>query len=253
LIDTQQSKADHFLYSTSINGYLMRSLLVTTVMASTVAAVLLIGGCSDASNPTGTSNDDPTPITGTYYIQAKINGKTETMQNQQGPNGLTQQYFSGSNGGDDLPDKYGVIQENGFVRSKIEGTRLVNDTSFHTIRIILVKLFDDRPYDDEVDQILPFTGSMAFGGADDFKDGVEIRWTDAAGKQWSSSFGAADQTGSNFAVTSREAIVPPDNYLGPPLPHFKVKGTFNCKLYDGKGNSIDLTNGIFHLQMIYEV
>lgn len=235
-----------------MNGNLMRSLLVTTVMACTVTTVLFLGGCSDSTNPAGSSNNDVTPITGTYYIQAKINGKTETMQEQQQGLTLTGENHKGHYGGSSGPDEYSVIQETGFSRQTLVGTNLVKDTAYRSIWIGLIRVYDHpyEPTDDELELLLPSTAKID-GSADDYRDGVEIRWTDAAGTEWSSAWGAADQTGSNFTVTSRV-----NNDEKPPYvlgPRYKVKGTFNCKLYDGKGNSIDLTDGKFHLHMLHDV
>jgi hypothetical protein len=234
-----------------MNGYLMRSLLVTTVVACTVAAVLFLGGCTDAT-PTGSSNNDATTITGVYYIQAKINGKTETMQEQQQGNTFTGEHYQGQYGGSSGVDEYSVIQESGFERETLVGTDFVDDPTFHSIWIGLIKVYDHlyKPTDDELDLLLPSTAKVD-GSADDYKDGVEIRWTDAAGTEWSSAWGVADQAGSNFTVTSKVVNDEKPPYVLGPL--YKVKGTFNCKLYDGKGNSIDVTDGKFHLRMVHDL
>ena len=70
-------------------------------------------------------------------------------------------------------------------------------------------------------------------------NGIDISWWDAGNVQWSTGFGAATQTGSTFTVTEMIS----KKVLG--YQDVKIKGTFNCTLYDGSGNSKTVTNGNF--------
>ena len=70
--------------------------------------------------------------------------------------------------------------------------------------------------------------------------GIEIRWTDDDLKVWSTRNGT--QSGSTFNVTKAEPFTTSDgDYQN------KVDGTFNCKLYDTTGNSINVTGGTFFM------
>ena len=69
--------------------------------------------------------------------------------------------------------------------------------------------------------------------------GIEIRWTDDDLKTWSTRNGT--QSGSTFNVTKSE----PFTIEG--MHQNKVDGTFNCKLYDTSGNSINVTGGTFFM------
>jgi len=70
--------------------------------------------------------------------------------------------------------------------------------------------------------------------------GIEIRWTDEDLKTWSTLNGA--QSGSTFDVSKTEPFTTSDgDYQN------KVEGTFNCKLYDNSGNSINVSDGTFFM------
>lgn len=84
-----------------------------------------------------------------------------------------------------------------------------------------------------------FFSVAAYNYDADPSDGIEILWTDEAGNDWSTSYGSADQTGSNFNITSVEDEPGQTHYS------VRVKATFNCKLYDGAGNEKPLTSGQF--------
>ncbi len=65
-------------------------------------------------------------------------------------------------------------------------------------------------------------------------NGISIDWKDKTGKEWSSIFGTANQTGSTFKILSA------DGFLGngQSFLYDKVTIEFTCKLYDGNGNSL---------------
>ena len=67
-------------------------------------------------------------------------------------------------------------------------------------------------------------------------NGVEFQYW-IGGTMWSTSLGTADQTGSAFTVTERVT----GTVLG--YSQVKIKTTFNCKIYDGSGNSKTVTGG----------
>jgi len=75
-------------------------------------------------------------------------------------------------------------------------------------------------------------------------DGVSLRWVDANGTEWSTSYGIADQTGSNFTITESIPGPDPSFYEG-----IALRAVFNCRLYDKNGHSNQLINGRFRLSM----
>ncbi len=76
-------------------------------------------------------------------------------------------------------------------------------------------------------------------------DGITLAWNDAAGTLWTSFNGSADQAGSYFTITKVEYP------FGPTWANLAmITANFDCKLYDGNGNSIHLINGKFR-QPIY--
>lgn len=70
--------------------------------------------------------------------------------------------------------------------------------------------------------------------------GINIIWNDANGTNWETCKGTADQAGSYFTITSVKVI------QAVPLACV-ITANFACKLYDGNGNVINLTNGRFRL------
>lgn len=67
--------------------------------------------------------------------------------------------------------------------------------------------------------------------------GIVISWWDSNNIIWKTDVGTGDQTGSSFSILA----VKEEEQFGDQL--MKVYATFNCKLYDGNGNSKTLTNG----------
>lgn len=70
--------------------------------------------------------------------------------------------------------------------------------------------------------------------------GIEIRWTDEDLKTWSTLNGT--QSGSSFSVTKTEPFTTSEGDF-----QNKVDGTFNCKLYDAAGNSVNVSGGTFFM------
>lgn len=70
-------------------------------------------------------------------------------------------------------------------------------------------------------------------------NGIVIEHRDPSGSVWASNKGSANQSGSVFRIEA----VKEGNDFG--YQNMKVYATFNCKLYDGNGNSKTLTNGKF--------
>lgn len=80
-------------------------------------------------------------------------------------------------------------------------------------------------------------------------DGVNISYYDSLGTEWETFNGTADQTGSSFTVLSAKPIND-GNTTGKPIGAI-VTATFDCILYDKKGNSKHLTNGRFRQAVYY--
>lgn len=68
-------------------------------------------------------------------------------------------------------------------------------------------------------------------------DGVVIRYTDVNGKIWSTDFGTGNQAGSSFRITEHT------NNTSDSRSQKVTTAEVNCKLYDGSGEEILLTNG----------
>jgi hypothetical protein len=71
-------------------------------------------------------------------------------------------------------------------------------------------------------------------------NGVSISWRDeTTGTIWTTYNGSADQTGSAFVIEQVKVLSSQFEYT------IKVLAHFNCKLYDGSGNSKTVTEGKF--------
>jgi hypothetical protein len=72
----------------------------------------------------------------------------------------------------------------------------------------------------------------------DAVNGLKISYYES-GTEWSTDLGSQDQTGSSFVVTDNREQSGTSDYT------VKIKATFNCKLYDGSGQSKIFTEGVF--------
>ena len=125
--------------------------------------------------------------------------------------------------------------------SEEQSLALVNLTTPNGSGVVFVKTFPQKP--DKCVQIeamiypgvFPY-GITSKGSEDKAENGVVVFHTDANGKYWASDLGIGDQTGSKFEVV--EHIANNDGFS-----QRITKARFNCKLYDGQGNSKTLTNG----------
>ena len=155
--------------------------------------------------------------TGTYYFKANIGGKA---YNVSATSNGTIEAGSGVNGTDDV-SIFATIDNNA-------------DGSEFAITKGLMPNFLAASQSDMKNFFNPGTYSYSPGA----QNGIDISWFDANGVAWSTSFGSAGQTGSNFKILS---VADDPDALG--KYYVKVKSQFNCTLYDGNGNSLTVTGG----------
>ncbi len=212
---------------------LLASFLVYT------AAAILLQSCS-TETPTG-----PAAINSEYYLQALIDGTLETQQETESGTTLTAMTLRATEGFGS-GSGYRVLHSTSFLRAM----GLDIDTTYRSLEIAFIYTFAGKPETKEHYDSLVRKESMDFGSAEKGIDGVEITWTDRTGTTWTSSGGTGDQTGSSFVVTAHERAV--QRADRPPVPaRYDTKGTFNCRLYDGRGNFIVVTNGRFSIWTIF--
>lgn len=111
-----------------------------------------------------------------------------------------------------------------------------NNENVFTISII--GLLDTHFPDDEAIKEMFYEGTYPFGNssANQLAAGVEIRYTDANGENWTSQ---GDQSFSHFEITEHVRNKW-DNLSG-----YQTSGTLSCKLYHENGKSILLKNATF--------
>jgi len=218
----------------------------TSSLAWLIAAALLLNGCTD-SNPTSNNNGSDNPSTAPYYIQARANGTSLIYELTALSNGQISESMKGHQGGNGA--NYLVRQEYSFYKVTYINGDFVKDSLAGCPRIAIYKNFDDHPWEEEELDVM-MTTTMAYGGGSEKRDGVEILWTDANGKNWCSSWGTGDQTGSTFKLTEHTKVEYQSGQVK--IGRYASKGTFNCTLYDKQGNSIPMTHGRFSLRTIFE-
>lgn len=118
----------------------------------------------------------------------------------------------------------------------IQMVRFVNDTNpveFATS----FQLFDEGVYD-----YGSFNEDSTYLGI----NGAVVTFTDSTGKVWSSDLlYGAQENWADFEITKHMAVL--QDFYGA-----ETEGTFNCRVFDGLGNSLDLRNGSFKARTIYK-
>ncbi|MEO5931335.1 MAG: hypothetical protein ABIR47_15485 [Candidatus Kapaibacterium sp.] len=220
-------------------------------LSSALIAAGSIAGCAKDSTPTGTDNPTPVALTGKHYVQATIDGKVITQQEQPNSTSLLDLYgqgFSEHSGGASDGKSYLVTQIHAINHSSFVSNQLIPDTAFHPITIEFIYLFPHQPYSSDYDMMIIQGELMTFGSEAKEKRGVEIAWTDATGTKWSTALGSGDQTGSQFLIAEHTKGTAQGGFTS---PHYETKGTFNATLYDKTGKSMKITNGKFSLQTVF--
>ena len=147
------------------------------------------------------------------------------------------------------PDSLGILysQLTTFIRSSFD-PNYVNDIL--TIQMAEY-VFDSVPptYNESIQ--LFAEGTYAYGGWSDVAtnlgvDGAILTYTDSNGRIWTSDSRGGDQENwASFEITDH-ATVEQQQYGA------RTKGTFECRVYDGTGNHLDLRNGSFYARTIFK-
>lgn len=127
------------------------------------------------------------------------------------------------------------------------------DPSFETeiLTIQSVRYFSDTLMPDYNSEFMLFaTGQYGFGAYNEERsnlgtDGIIITYTDADGKIWSSDV----QFGTQESWAQAEITA----HLAVDVPQFgaTTKGRFDCRVFDGTGEHLDLRNGTFTARTIF--
>lgn len=183
-----------------------------------VALALFVSSCA------------PVPEGGTitqiesFYTSAKINGtEVNFTENKDG-------YVNGSGKGGAVVPAFGKYFERQATTFAKNGE---NKFSIYFLKLTA----NTPPSKDEIKSIF-YQGNYAFGNsaAGFIKEGVEIRYVDDNGVEWNSQ---GDQSTSYFEVTEHNKNEN-DSYTP-----YVTSGKFNCKLYNYKGESIDVVDAKF--------
>ncbi|MDP6909715.1 MAG: hypothetical protein QF371_09420, partial [Flavobacteriales bacterium] len=120
----------------------------------------------------------------------------------------------------------------------------------NTLTIQMMKFFSDTSWPSYNSEFLLFDeGLYPYGSWNDDTtdlgpDGVVLVYADNDGKVWSSDqLYGQQETSASFQISS---------HLAADAGQFgaRTKGTFRCRLFDGLGEHLDLTNGSFHARTI---
>lgn len=166
-------------------------------------------------------------ITSSFYFTAVIDGTKVTYED--GKNG----YGSGVGAsGGTVPagcQKEQSLNIRAYVAKKCGGVAILKTFADCNIECSLIKgMFHLGTYT---------YGKRSMSTNQNGVDGAAVYYVDNNGTLWSSDYGAATQTNSNFSITEHIDNTNDDYSVS------ITKATFNCTLYDGNGNSKTLTNG----------
>lgn len=183
-------------------------------------AFLLVVAASSCKKESSSQND-PFP----FHFTATINGSAVKYE----ANDLNSRYGCGIS---QPENSYGDTDYDVY-----EGTVILDeeDVFKNSIAVHILKYFNHDPSHEERHSMIKL-GSYSYGVGDVSNltvNGATIEYTDANGVAWISEIGS--QSGSTFEIT--EIVDNPDGTSG------KIfKATFSCKLYDGTGASIQVSN-----------
>ena len=131
--------------------------------------------------------------------------------------------------------------ENALGCIEIQNMSIGKNDGRKSIQVSFVKQQSTCDIDCEESMGMVQEGTYTFGNVatspDNFIEGVVISYVDVDGKLWRTDFGLGQQGSSNFRITKIEA-----NTLDASGKFF-VTAEFNCTLYDGEGNEIEVTDG----------
>jgi hypothetical protein len=134
-----------------------------------------------------------------------------------------------------------------FITNPLDSTHGRNTLSIQMVRFLTDTLLPSYEvsfsfFDEGVYDYGSYTLDSTTGGI----NGVVIEYVDNDSVLWTTDKKIDWQEGwSNFEITSHNAVE--EELFGG-----KTKGTFNCRVFDGLGSHIDLTNGSFHARTIYQ-
>jgi hypothetical protein len=205
-----------------------------------MGASAAIAACS-GDNPIDATSLDSTALVGAHYIQARIDSVVATGQDDAAASlaAVNEQCGRPSEQG------YVAIQRHTFCRYRGDGAR---DPGYRSLQIIFVRNFAAQPAGRELDALLSL-GRISFGSEGSSTNGVELRWIDASGAEWSTAYGSADQSASTFVV--REHTEQPYSQGSRKGGRYLTRGVFAATLYDASGRSLRVRDGHFAIETVW--
>lgn len=189
-----------------------------------------------------TPDETPDPPDNRFYIEFTADGAEVLYED--GVNN-----YGNGPGIDSYPDSAGRLhsQFTTFIRSALDPNY---DNDILTIQ--MVRYWPDTSWVSYNTSFLMFDeGMYEYGSWNEDStyfgiDGAVITYTDGNGKNWSSDQLYGNQESwANFEISNHIAAT--ETQFGA-----KTKGTFNCRVFDGLGESVDLRNGSFHARTIFQ-
>jgi hypothetical protein len=206
-------------------------------LVACAALVSTLLSCSKKEN-------DPNPelsSTKDFYFLATVDGKSIKYEGNTVPTSISEYGSGGASSGSSVDiNQDGVSEGYAEIQSSVLTTYPIDKN--HSA-VSLVKIFPSQPTDSQIEgmfQVKSFEYGKVENGSQQSQEGASVTITDEAGVQWASHLGTGEQSGSTFKITSVIDNPDPNSKL---LLHKIVTYEFNCKLYDGKGNTKTLTNG----------
>ena len=197
--------------------------------------IIAFSACEDKDD-----DDIINPADNNFFVEFVLGADTIRYQDN------VNDYGNGP-GRDTYVDQFGrlIRQFSTFGRNTV-----APDTLKSALSIQVVKFFSDSSAPAYLAEFQIFdSANLAYGSysADSSNLGINgaiIAYTDANGKIWSSDrkFGT-QPSGVSFAITAHQAV-------DEALFGGETRGTFNCTVFDGLGNALELRNGRFFARTI---
>lgn len=199
-----------------------------------VSLFMTFTGCSPDDDDVATPSGGGTPAPGIPagdHVRFTLNGQESTYS-------VDGRYDIGA---------LGTSQEEGTVHQEAQGSVLLDQQVEPPMMLYWTVLKEFHAPDwgftptPEEQYAMITQGAKVFGrgvevvGLDDRRDGVVVSYIAPDGTMWTTDQGTGDQTGSSFTIVSKEAV---SHWMY----QARVLVTFSCKLYNGTGDVMTLTN-----------
>jgi hypothetical protein len=186
----------------------------------------------------------PTPAPSKYWIKYTLDGQQTSLEDGKNSYSNAASYGSSSS-----------LCNSSMTDVDLSGcffiaTQIINGNIKNAMYVTITKDFVNSDQTEaELDSTVKVGSYNYFDCSASGLAGAEVMYIDGNGVVWTSYNGTADQTGSTFALTKVTSDPSFNAVTGVYNNKLSVAGNFNCKVYDGLGNSKTITAGSFNTRL----